>query len=115
VICLTLQPHIIIISEICYIEVIEVEMNKMVVHRSIELHQEAAMGTFAIMNDLILAVLSFIVSFSFLISDLRITDMEEIVLVRKRIRIFIGEQSITVVFYCEKSRLFLLYLPLMYF
>ncbi len=32
----------------------------MVVHRSIELHQEAAMGTFAIMNDLILAVLSFI-------------------------------------------------------
>jgi len=35
----------------------------MVVHRSIELHQEAAMGTFVIMNDLILAVLSFIVSF----------------------------------------------------
>ena len=54
-------------------------------------------------------------SFSFLISDLRITDMEEIVLVRKRIRIFIGKQSVTVVFYCEKSRLFLLYLPLMYF
>lgn len=53
----------------------------MVVLRSIELHQEAAMGTFVIMNDLILAVLSFIVSFSFLISDLRITDMEDIVLV----------------------------------
>ena len=35
-------------------------MNMMAVHRSIELHQEAAMGTFVIMNDLILAVLSFI-------------------------------------------------------